>query len=307
MIVSCPNCETRFAIDREKLGGGAKKVRCGRCGHKWFASDPMAAMPPEAAASEPDPVDDGAFPINEDPFPDPFSEKPAAREDDLDLGAFDIGDIDDVDDQDAPIAQEDEPGEGDAFAFGDDDDDLDVADDEGEPKKAKRKGAGMVRVIIILGALLLVGAIAGGVYAVREGLVDIDALTGGAGVEQGGTDAPTSPIPASEPPPIVVVKSDLKMKRTIVTQNGRDIEVFEIVGSVRSQRDEPQRAPTMRGAIFGPNGELLYADEAKTRPFQWEFALPKPVLEPRETVRFRELVGAARVPDGSSVDIRIVE
>lgn len=53
MIVSCPACDTRFQVDRERLGYDGRVVRCGKCGNCWHQmpeDDPrVAAM---AAASE---------------------------------------------------------------------------------------------------------------------------------------------------------------------------------------------------------------------------------------------------------------
>ncbi len=36
MIVTCPNCETRFEVDPEKLGEEGRKVRCGECSSVWL-------------------------------------------------------------------------------------------------------------------------------------------------------------------------------------------------------------------------------------------------------------------------------
>lgn len=52
MIVSCPNCETRFNLDPSAFKNGRRRVRCGRCGHKWTATDPRGADP---IYDEPDP------------------------------------------------------------------------------------------------------------------------------------------------------------------------------------------------------------------------------------------------------------
>lgn len=35
MILTCPNCATRYAIDSEKLGSEGRLVRCGKCRHAW--------------------------------------------------------------------------------------------------------------------------------------------------------------------------------------------------------------------------------------------------------------------------------
>lgn len=35
MILTCPNCATRYMIDPVKLGGRGRLVRCGKCSHIW--------------------------------------------------------------------------------------------------------------------------------------------------------------------------------------------------------------------------------------------------------------------------------
>lgn len=51
MILSCPDCSTRFAIDADKLRPDGRRVKCGKCAHVWFESAPVPD--PEAQADEP--------------------------------------------------------------------------------------------------------------------------------------------------------------------------------------------------------------------------------------------------------------
>jgi len=60
MILSCPNCASRFRVDADKLGMRGRKVRCAKCGHTWHASpddgeaeEPLAGEAAEASASSP--------------------------------------------------------------------------------------------------------------------------------------------------------------------------------------------------------------------------------------------------------------
>lgn len=36
MIITCPECTSRFAVQRESLGVTGRFVRCARCLHIWF-------------------------------------------------------------------------------------------------------------------------------------------------------------------------------------------------------------------------------------------------------------------------------
>ena len=45
MILSCPECQTRFAIDAQALRPDGRRVKCGKCEHVWFEDPP----PPNAA------------------------------------------------------------------------------------------------------------------------------------------------------------------------------------------------------------------------------------------------------------------
>ena len=48
MILSCPDCGTRFAIDADKLRPDGRRVKCGKCAHVWFESAPEPEPEPEA-------------------------------------------------------------------------------------------------------------------------------------------------------------------------------------------------------------------------------------------------------------------
>ncbi|MEO3434137.1 DUF3426 domain-containing protein [Inquilinus sp. CAU 1745] len=40
MLLTCPSCSTRYAVDSAKLGASGRKVRCARCSHQWFQEPP---------------------------------------------------------------------------------------------------------------------------------------------------------------------------------------------------------------------------------------------------------------------------
>ncbi|MBP7065002.1 zinc-ribbon domain-containing protein, partial [Ferrovibrio sp.] len=47
MILSCPNCATRFSVDASIFRDGPVKVRCTVCRHIW-RQEPVAEPPPPA-------------------------------------------------------------------------------------------------------------------------------------------------------------------------------------------------------------------------------------------------------------------
>ena len=50
MLLTCPNCDTVFRVDGEKIGEAGQTVRCSVCAHVWQAAPPM--LVPEAEPGE---------------------------------------------------------------------------------------------------------------------------------------------------------------------------------------------------------------------------------------------------------------
>ncbi|MDA5192600.1 MJ0042-type zinc finger domain-containing protein [Govanella unica] len=82
MILTCPNCATRFALDPARLGVQGRTVRCARCLNTWFAEAPDDLSPlgvAEKAGARDNPLID-------DPF-DNLLKKHSAPQPDSDSGS----------------------------------------------------------------------------------------------------------------------------------------------------------------------------------------------------------------------------
>lgn len=64
MILTCPNCDTRYSVDGAKFPAAGRTVRCAKCGHSWHQAAETPEPEPvfEAAAPEPQPETEPASP-----------------------------------------------------------------------------------------------------------------------------------------------------------------------------------------------------------------------------------------------------
>lgn len=133
MVISCPECSTRFRVDESKIPAQGAKIRCARCKHVFAVSPPAPepeltldetpAAAPAAPAPEPAPE---APPAQESAPTEPATEGfDSSAPDDSDFG-FDDFDAPEVgagvNDEFDPSAldNEDADADDDDFSFGDD-------------------------------------------------------------------------------------------------------------------------------------------------------------------------------------------
>jgi len=73
MILTCPECASRYFVDDAKVGSAGRVVRCASCGSRWTARNETAADDdlfdaPPAAATAPGPANDAAVSAALDPL-----------------------------------------------------------------------------------------------------------------------------------------------------------------------------------------------------------------------------------------------
>ena len=71
MILTCPQCATRYQADAARFGSAGRTVRCAKCGHTWHQEPP--APEEEASAEIERPPPEPAFPV---PPPRPIARAP---------------------------------------------------------------------------------------------------------------------------------------------------------------------------------------------------------------------------------------
>lgn len=55
MLITCPNCQTRYRVASDALSAAGRQVQCANCAGLWYATPGFPAPP---AATDPDPSDD---------------------------------------------------------------------------------------------------------------------------------------------------------------------------------------------------------------------------------------------------------
>jgi predicted Zn finger-like uncharacterized protein len=81
MILTCPDCATRYQTDASHFIPDGRKVRCAKCGHVWFqaAPEPEAGVEEAHVAAEPEAEPEPVAPKREAYAPSPRVEPIAQR------------------------------------------------------------------------------------------------------------------------------------------------------------------------------------------------------------------------------------
>lgn len=78
MILTCPSCDTRYAVDGAKFPAAGRTVRCAKCGHSWHqaAEEPEPEIAPDSVAPPEAEAEGFAAPVDA-PAADPYPVNPS--------------------------------------------------------------------------------------------------------------------------------------------------------------------------------------------------------------------------------------
>lgn len=298
MILTCPNCRTRFLVADQAIGTEGRRVRCGNCQHMWFAE------PDQPAGDGPDAVPDE---LSDEPVEDtaPADEDMAAPPPDADAETV----VPDMADDIAPeAAAADEPMDAPTDEPTDDGPhDMAAADppDEPEPELAAparpasegtirrnlpalpRQGRGIAAGWIALGVFVV--ALIAGVLGFKDGL--IKAWPPSVGLYRALGMVEAAPPPASvEAEPASFVRI---VDKTYEVQPRDQGVVLAISARIENAGDRPVELPTVRGVLL---------DNAQNEIRDWRIQPGVVILGPGETVTVQsEIVDPP--PDATAFDL----
>lgn len=253
MIISCPSCSARYAVDESKIGPRGRTVKCAKCGHTWTQTAP----PPEEAA---------APPVREEPRPAPR----ATREDtvsDSEIRDFRAS-LDAAVERDRSRMRESEeaaePATRRSRRRAERSARRERGDGGGVPAVRSRRNPWPGRIAWLL-LIAVLGAVVGGPIAFREQIVEA--------------------WPPSErlyqmvglvPPPIEERLGVRNVKHAY--GSGEESNVLTVQGEIVNISDSPSDVPDLRILFLNNGGEVLK---------RVSVAAPEKRMLPGESVTFR--------------------
>ena len=294
MILTCPNCQTRFLVPDQAIGTDGRRVRCGNCQHMWFAEPDQAGgdVPDEAPDQ---PVDDTAPAAEDIAAPPPEADAEAAVPDMADDSAPEAADADDPMDD-----LTDEPADDGAPDIAADDP-LDEPEPElaaparAGPEAAIRRnlpalpkqGRGIAAGWIALGVFVV--ALIAGVLGFKDGLIKAWPPSVGLYRALGMVEAEPLPPPVEAEPASFVRIID----KTYEVQPRADGVVLAISARIENTGDRSVELPTVRGVLL---------DNAQNEIRDWRIQPGVVILGPGETVTVEsEIVDPP--PDATAFDL----
>ena len=227
MRVQCPECNTKYNLDEQRLGPGGSKVRCTRCQHVFMAFKPgMPVDEPKAASQSTkstitDSFEDELAAMFEHKKPAPAAKAPVDEKMLADLqGAFQ-----------QPLIESTGKHDG--------------LDEDQQPQK--NKSGKVWSVLFVLLALLL--AAGAGIYFLKPSLIGLP------------TPDPTAPVQPEAPTKEGVAQIALENVRQYFVPNDKEGQLFIIEGKAVNRFAEPRELIRLKASLFDKQGVEVAAQE----------------------------------------------
>jgi predicted Zn finger-like uncharacterized protein len=286
MIITCPECSSRFFVDAAAIPPAGRKVRCSSCSAVWNQL-PMPEEPEEAAAELGFEEHEQAQAAQQPEVQQPEVQQPEVQQPEAEQPSVTTPEPEPEPETAKPapppkeepesLLEEGEEEEGEPSPP--------VIERPGEPRAvAAARGGRRVMPLALWGVfLVLVAAIMVGAYRYRQVLVNrwpettaIFEAWGGGGVA----------------PPSYSFEIDQKSVHTAMeTVNGKSVLV--VSGVIRNKSTRQRPVPAIR---------ILLLDEGRVRLQQVDHDVDRPTLGPGETVRFQMRIPS---PDSKASQIEL--
>lgn len=272
MLITCPSCTTNFSIPDSALGTTGRKLKCAKCGHKWF-QEPLMVMEEDDTDFDLGGSSFSAPPREEPSFAaPPAAPRPAApRLDDFlsaapppsDFGSRGGSDLDDEEMPQSVLDQGSQPIP-DVFS---------TAAPEG------KKGTGFLWVLLVL---LVLSGLGGAGYYFQDQLVEAvpetAELLGQAGLRREKPGAGLELRKAGTPERFV----------------HNDTDILVVRGIIANVTDRVRPVPTMKLVLMDKNKQPV--QEKLSQP-------PVSALDPQGTASFKIMLER---PDPNAVEVVVV-